>query len=106
MTTATTIAALPAENEVLCTENNRLRQDVRALLAQVESPRETIAALRAQVVTLTARVRDLEGQQVFCRIRGDLSTMRKQGVRMLTALESVFLGQPLTPCLSPDGRPE
>jgi transposase len=37
------------------------------------------------------------GAQQFCRIRGYLSTLRKQGLPVLNALKTVFLGQPLLP---------
>jgi transposase len=38
--------------------------------------------------------RTLPGAEVFCRVRGYLSTLRKQGKNILTALESVFRGSP------------
>ena len=41
------------------------------------------------------------GAEAFCRIRGYLSTLRKQGQPMLAALESVFRGNPLVPGLTP-----
>ena len=37
----------------------------------------------------------------FCRVRGYLSTLKKQGQRLLPALQSVFAGQPLLPALPP-----
>lgn len=40
-----------------------------------------------------------EGARYFCRIRGYISTLRKQGMNVLEALESVFRGQPLIPKL-------
>lgn len=41
------------------------------------------------------------GAQQFCRIRGYLSTLRKQELPVLDALKSVFLGCPITPTLQP-----
>ena len=38
--------------------------------------------------------RTLPGAEAFCRVRGYLSTLRKQGKNILTALESVFRGSP------------
>ncbi len=35
--------------------------------------------------------------QAFCRIRGYLSTLRKQGMAVLTALEQALIGHPLSP---------
>jgi transposase len=44
--------------------------------------------------------RTTSGAQMFCRIRGYISTMKKQGVHILSALKSVFSGHPLMPELS------
>jgi transposase len=41
------------------------------------------------------------GAQAFCRIRGYLSTLRKQGVPVLSALEQALVGHPLFPASSP-----
>jgi transposase len=43
--------------------------------------------------------RSSDGADHFCRIRGYISTMRKQGGNILEALRSVFLGNPIYPCL-------
>jgi transposase len=37
------------------------------------------------------------GAKAFCRIRGYISTIKKQGHNVLAALSSVFAGQPLSP---------
>lgn len=37
------------------------------------------------------------GAVAFCRIRGYLSTLRKQGISVLTALEQALLGHPVSP---------
>jgi transposase len=37
------------------------------------------------------------GANFFCRIRGYLSTMRKQGESVLTALYDLFRGSPIFP---------
>jgi transposase len=41
--------------------------------------------------------RTTPGAQAFCRIRSDISTMKKQGHNVSAALKSVFLGTPLAP---------
>jgi transposase len=46
--------------------------------------------------------RSLAGAQQFCRIRGYLSTMRKQGYSVLEALKGVFRGAPIIPRLQPE----
>jgi transposase len=46
--------------------------------------------------------RSEEGAKFFCRIRGYISTVRKQGENGLYALAMVFLGQPLLPALYPE----
>jgi transposase len=43
--------------------------------------------------------RSAEGAAQFCRIRGYISTLRKQGTHVLSALQSVFEGYPLMPQL-------
>ena len=40
------------------------------------------------------------GAKRFCRIRGYISTMRKQHQSILACLESVFLGNPIMPSLA------
>ena len=37
------------------------------------------------------------GAVAFCRIRGYLSTLRKQGLAVLTALEQALVGHPVSP---------
>ena len=41
--------------------------------------------------------RSLDGAHAFCRIRGYLSTLRKQGMSLLTALEQALVGHPVSP---------
>ena len=41
--------------------------------------------------------RSVSGAQTFCRIRGYLSTLRKQGMAVLTALEQALVGHPVSP---------
>jgi len=43
--------------------------------------------------------RSQEGASYFCRIRSYISTMKKQGKNIMTALQSVFSGHPLIPFL-------
>lgn len=45
--------------------------------------------------------RSQEGADAFNRIRGYISTLRKQGRQVLSALHAVFSGQPLMPELTP-----
>ena len=42
------------------------------------------------------------GSQQFCRIRGYISTLRKQGLAVLDALRSTFTANPLLPIFQPD----
>lgn len=44
--------------------------------------------------------RSAEGAAIFCRIRGYISTLRKQNAPVLAALQSVFIGTPVLPQLS------
>ena len=43
--------------------------------------------------------RSEEGADAFCRIRGYISTVRKQGHNVLTVLRSVSEGEPIRPLL-------
>ncbi len=44
--------------------------------------------------------RTQEGVAMFCRIRSYLSTLRKQGLELLSALEHTLSGHPLLPAFS------
>jgi transposase len=46
--------------------------------------------------------RSTDGAEAFSRIRGYVSTLRKQGINLVTALHSVFLGTPVMPDLTPE----
>ena len=43
--------------------------------------------------------RSQEGAKQFCRIRGYISTLRKQGADVLAALQNVFNATPVVPAL-------
>jgi transposase len=51
---------------------------------------------------ISGTFRSLEGAQQFCRIRGYISTLRKQGIQVLDALRLVFMETPLFPSLQPE----
>src|SRR5262245_3629881 len=65
-------------------DNNQAEQDLRMLKVQ----QKIAGSFRADA-----------GSVAFARIRGYLSSMRKQGVALLAALQTVFTGQPLYPAL-------
>jgi transposase len=65
-------------------DNNLAEQDVRMMKVQQK---------------IAGCFRTPEGATIFCRLRSYLSTMRKQGIHLLTALHAVFLGSPLLPSL-------
>ncbi|MBE9080542.1 hypothetical protein IQ241_25235 [Romeria aff. gracilis LEGE 07310] len=46
--------------------------------------------------------RTAAGGQQFCRIRGYISTLRKQGIAVLDALKSAFTGSPILPVFQPE----
>jgi transposase len=51
---------------------------------------------------ISGTFRSLEGAQQFCRIRGYISTLRKQGIQVLEALRLVFMENPIFPSLQPE----
>ena len=63
-------------------DNNQAQRDLRMLKVQ----QKIAGSFRADA-----------GSDAFARIRGYLSSMHKQGVALLAALQSVFSGQPLYP---------
>jgi transposase len=65
-------------------DNNQAEQDLRMLKVQ----QKIAGSFRADT-----------GSEAFARLRGYLVSMRKQGVALLAALQSVFSGQPLYPAL-------
>jgi len=65
-------------------DNNQAEQDLRMLKVQ----QKIAGSFRAE-----------SGSEAFARIRGYCASLRKQGVALLAALQSVFSGQPLYPAL-------
>ncbi len=65
-------------------DNNQAEQDLRMLKVQ----QKIAGSFRAD-----------SGAEAFARIRGYLASLHKQGVALLAALETIFIGQPLSPVL-------
>lgn len=63
-------------------DNNQAERDVRMVKVQQK---------------ISGTFRQPTGAEAFCRIRGYLSTLHKQGIALLEALEATFLGHPTLP---------
>ncbi len=92
----------PARN--LLMRLDRRRAWVLAFLYDFEVPFDNNLAERdIRMMKVRQKVsggfRRLSGAQMFCRLRGYISTLRKQGLPVLCALEQIFQGQPLYPAL-------
>jgi transposase len=87
----------PARNLLLRLDTNR--QQVLAFLYDFAVPFDNNLAERdLRMIKLRQKIsggfRTMTGAEAFCRVRSYLSTLRKQGKNLLTALESVFRGSP------------
>jgi transposase len=83
----------------------RYRQETLAFLYDFQVPFDNNLAerdLRMMKVQqkISGCFRTVEGATTFCRIRSYISTMRKQGHHIFTALNRVFTGQPIAPALT------
>ena len=65
-------------------DNNQAERDVRMMKLKQK---------------ISGCFRTPKGAQMFCRIRGYVSTLRKQGIDLLDALVSLFMGAPVAPVL-------
>lgn len=84
---------------------HQLRKHQHAVWASLEDLRvpfdNNLAERDVRMVKVQQKVsgafRSSEGAVHFCRIRGYLSTLRKQGLHLFSALEATLSGQPLLP---------
>ena len=66
-------------------DNNQAERDLRMMKVQQQ---------------ISGTFRSTAGATAFCRLRGYLSTLQKQGLHLLTALEQTFAGHPPLPDLN------
>jgi transposase len=76
-------------------DNNQAERDVRMVkLKQRRIDREVSSRLCATRQKISGTFRSESGARMFCRIRGYISTLRKQGLNVLDAFISLFSGYP------------
>lgn len=68
-------------------DNNQAERDVRMMKLKQK---------------ISGCFRSAQGAREFCRIRGYISTLRKQGLTVLDALKSIFVGSPVLPTFQPE----
>ena len=71
-------------------ENNQAERDIRMMKVQQK---------------ISGTFRSKKGVESFCRIRSYISTVRKRGLNVISALQDVFTGNTLLPDL-PQQRAE
>ncbi|NJR32302.1 MAG: IS66 family transposase [Chamaesiphon sp. CSU_1_12] len=84
-------------------DNNQAERDVRMVkLKQRRIEREVPSRLCATRQKISGTFRSESGAQMFCRIRGYISTLRKQGLNVFDAFISLFSGYPQSPLPQPE----
>jgi transposase len=84
-------------------DNNQAERDIRMVkLKQRRIDSEVSSELCATRQKISGTFRSESGAQMFCRIRGYISTLRKQGLNVLDAFISLFSGYPQSPIPQPE----
>ena len=92
--------ALYDSTQALC--NAHHLRELRFIVERYEQDWASTTRLMKLKQKISGTFRSTEGAESFCRIRGYISTLRKQGIEVLDALRLVFRETPIFPTLQPE----
>ncbi len=78
---------------------NGLKRHKRGIIRQSALPGERDIRMMKVQQKISGTFRSFDGAFSFCRIRSYISTVKKQGLNVMSALQDIFSGKQLLPQL-------